>query len=165
MEILNQNELFKYIYIFMITPILIFAFEYIFEDYHYKPSVILKYIHTILVRFYTFIGECFARVSAFLAWFEFEKLKRTFNNLYYPIYDIIMSWIYVVKGYFNMAYQYKIPGLIYFGTFLIILILFVFVNPGFIFLILLYLLSVLYYNAEENSAFQEKYSKNIRNEK
>lgn len=110
------------------TPILLFfiAFitQYICEIYdaHNSPAVILEKIYENSKDFFKFIGRFIGTICSFLDWLKLRKLVDAFVHLTEPFFKILMSWVFLLIGFYEKAKEYSQPWMVYLGAIILLII-------------------------------------------
>lgn len=106
-----------------LTFCVLFIIEHIarINNSNKKPSIIFNHVATNLMIFFNMIGAQIARLSSFLTYIKFYELGKTFLDLFTPIFTIIISPIYIIKGYFDaIVSKYNHSNIVIIGTIIII---------------------------------------------
>lgn len=81
-----------------------------------KPSYALSKVATWSIDFWYATGRLLARISSFYTYINFKDLIETCNDLFKPIFDILISPFQLIKGYINVATIYEHPYIVGFGS-------------------------------------------------
>ena len=106
-----------------LTFLIMYIIEYICfkTGVEIKPSAVFKFIYHYLKEFFQNMGKFCAWISSFLTFIEFEELVQVAKDLFEPIFDILLSWIYFFKGYIDKAMLYVNKNvLVYIGSIILI---------------------------------------------
>lgn len=100
----------------------------------YRPTVALDALTKKSRQLFTFIGASLANLSSFLTWIDLTEVYGTLYGLFWSGSDLALSFLYVLKGYFDQACRYvKRSYLVYLGSLILILIMaYVYVSMGFV---------------------------------
>jgi hypothetical protein len=92
--------------------------------YFTKPSVILNYCVKHARDFWSWLGKWVAVLSSYLTYIyeELDEILKSAYEVFLPLFNLLMSWLYFFKGYYDVFITYANPYLIPIGTILGILI-------------------------------------------
>ena len=95
-----------------------FVWEYIARrtNSDVKPSVGISYASNKCGQFFNYLGSIAARISSFYTYIEFEELVKTFQELFVPMWNLVTSPFYMLKGYVHTMKSYKYPFLVIVGS-------------------------------------------------
>lgn len=99
--------------------LIVFVWEYAVVDIdtNIRPSVLLTFIADNVTAACERLGTMLAWLSSFYTYIAWDKLSRTVERLFTPIWSIAMSWLYVAWGYFSYIHESEInPTVVWIGT-------------------------------------------------
>lgn len=105
--------------------VLIFLVEHVgrLNGLIYRPSYFLTFVATWCQDFYHYCGKIFALISSFYDWLNFKEIYHSLQDLLIPIWNVITSPFYLLKGYGETMHTYRFPILIALGSLTIVVIL------------------------------------------
>tara|TARA_R110002033_G_scaffold8231_8_gene28470 strand:- start:128 stop:610 length:483 start_codon:yes stop_codon:yes gene_type:complete len=101
----------------------VFLWEYIQidTDSNVKPSFVLNLLADWAIYLFKQCGVFAAWISSYLTYIKFEKIKRSIVNIILPLWHLVTSFTWFVKGYVDTALSYGFHVTLV-GSILIILI-------------------------------------------
>lgn len=112
-----MNRLWICASLIVLTP---FLYEYAILEFEldnwYAPSDALNTLARRLQDGWEWLGRFWAKLSSFLTWIRLERLFKAMYNISDPIFQMVVSPFYFLKGYVETARLYDHPWKIRIGS-------------------------------------------------